>query len=124
MYLQSFQSINKAIQNPYFFISFIGSLVTLPLAALLTYKANFTASWQFLSAAALLFIFGVFGVTAFANIPLNNQVDKFNISAASAQSLQEMRQKFESRWNLFHHIRTYVSIVSFLLAILSLIKRI
>lgn len=122
-YLNAFQSINRAILNPYFFISFMGSLVVLPVAAWLSYKEGGSTSLYLLLAATLVYAAGVLGVTAFGNIPLNNRLDKFEISTASTEAVKAMRQKFEASWNVLHHIRTYAAMLSFLLAIFSLLRK-
>lgn len=74
MYLQSFQSINKVIQNPYFFISFIGCLLALPVASWLSYNQNNNVTFYLLLSASLIYFIGVFGVTVFCNVPLNEQL--------------------------------------------------
>lgn len=122
-YFSAFKSINRAILNPYFFLSFMGTLLVLPIAAWLSYKDGSTTSCYFLSAATLVYIAGVFGVTMLGNVPLNNLVDRFDITTASQADIQAMRQKFEMSWNRLNHIRTYANILSFLLAILSLVKK-
>lgn len=122
-YLSAFKSINRAILNPYFFISFMGSLLVLPIAAWLNYKDGGTTSCYFLIAATLVYVAGVFGVTMLGNVPLNNLVDRFDLTTASQADIQTMRQKFEMSWNRLNHIRTYANILSFLLAILSLVKK-
>lgn len=122
-YLNAFQSINRAILNPYFFLSFMGSLLVLPVATWLSYKAAAPISFYLLLAATVLYVVGVFGVTVVGNIPLNNQLDQFDISNAAPDAVKAMRQKFEPNWNRFHAIRTYANILSFLLAIISLAKK-
>jgi uncharacterized membrane protein len=122
-YLSAFQSINRAILNPYFFISFIGSLLILPIAVWQSYKDGNTMSCYFLLAATIVYIAGVFGVTILGNVPLNNLVERFDISTASQADIQAMRQKFEVSWNKLNHVRTYAAILSFLLTILSWIKK-
>jgi uncharacterized membrane protein len=122
-YLHAFQSINKAILNPYFFLSFMGSLVVLPIATWMSYKGVSPLSFYLLLAATIFYVIGVFGVTMVANVPLNNRVEKTNLSTLSADALATLRQKFEPKWNTFNHIRTYAAILSFLLAIVSIIKR-
>lgn len=121
-YLAAFQSINRVILNPYFFISFMGSLIVLAVAAWLNYKTENFTSFYYLLAATLIYAIGVFGVTMFGNVPLNNLLDRFDISSASTEAINAMRQKFETSWNMLHHIRTYAAILSFLLSIISLIK--
>jgi uncharacterized membrane protein len=122
-YLSAFQSINRVILNPYFFMSFMGSLILLPIAAWMTYKTGNTSAFYFMLAAALLYIIGVFGVTIGGNVPLNDLVDKFDITNASPEAIKAMRIKFESNWNYLQHIRTYAAILAFIAAVISLIKR-
>ncbi len=122
-YLKAFQSINKSILNPYFFISFMGCLVVLPVAAWLSYKGVSPISFYFLLAATIINLIGVFGITVFGNVPLNNFLERFDISTSSAEAIAAMRQKFENSWNTLHHIRTYAVILSFLLTIISLSKK-
>jgi uncharacterized membrane protein len=122
-YLSAFQSINKAILNPYFFISFMGSLIVLVIATWLSYKQAPPMVFYLLLAATILYAAGVFGVTMFGNVPLNNSVEQFDIANASADAIRAMRLRFENSWNMLHHIRTYAAILAFLLAIVSLVKK-
>ena len=122
-YLRSFQSINHAIQNPYFFASFMGSLLALPLATWLVYKNGDPTAFYLLLCATLVYATGAFGVTVFGNVPLNEQLAKFPISTATAAEMEGMRKVFEKPWNTLHTIRTIASIVSFGLAILSAIVK-
>jgi uncharacterized membrane protein len=121
-YLQSFQSINKVIQNPYFFISFMGSLLVLLIATWLSYKNSSSATFYLLLSATLIYLVGVFGVTIFSNVPLNDQLAKFSISTSTTNEIAEMRKAFEKPWNAYHSIRTIAALISFTLAILSIIK--
>lgn len=122
-YLLGFQSINRVILNPVFFLSFIGSLIALPIAAWLTYKNGTAPSFYYLLAAAILYAVGVFGVTIAGNVPLNDMLDKFDIPNASAEAIRTMRDKFENKWNTLQHVRTYAAILAFILSIIALIKR-
>ena len=122
-YLTAFQSINRVILNPYFLISFMGSLIALAIATWLNYKTGNLDSFYYLLAATLVYAIGLFGVTMLGNVPLNNLLDRFDISNASTEAINAMRQKFEAKWNMLHHIRTYAAILSFLLSIISLMKK-
>ncbi|KIO77808.1 hypothetical protein TH53_07795 [Pedobacter lusitanus] len=122
-FLTAFQSINKEILNPYFFISFMGTLLLLPLATWLNYHSGgLSNTFYFLLAATLIYAIAVFGVTIFGNVPLNNTLSQFDIEKASPAELMSMRHHFEASWNALHHIRTYAAILAFLAAILSLLK--
>lgn len=122
-YVHAFQSINRTILNPYFFVSFMGSLLLLPVAAWMSYNSSAVTAFYFLLAAAVVYGIGVFGVTIFGNVPLNNSLGQFDTMTATASSVEAARQKFEASWNMLHHVRTCAAILSFTLAILSIIKK-
>lgn len=122
-YLEAFQSINTAIQNPVFFLSFMGSVFLLPLSSYLAYRDGASASFYFLIGSALIYLIGVFGVTIIGNVPLNEQLDKFPLLSATANEISAMRKTFETPWNAYHTVRTFCSIVSFVLAVLSIMKQ-
>ena len=122
-YIATFQSINREILNPYFFLSFMGSAIVLPIACWLTYRAGGGVGFYFMLTATLLYYVGVIGITGGGNIPLNDAIDRFDLAQASEDAIGSMRRKFEAEWNLFHHLRTWASIACFLCAILALIKK-
>jgi uncharacterized membrane protein len=121
-YVKAMQSINVAIQNPYFFIPFMGLLIVLPIATYLNYKHQNDTSFYLLLCASIIYVIGVFGITMFGNVPLNESLAKFSISTGNTYSISQMRQSFEKSWNSYHTIRTIASIFSFILTILSIIK--
>ena len=73
-YLASFQAMNRAILNPVFFASFMGTLVLLPLCTYLHYTPG-SVRFMLLLAASILYAVGVFGVTMAGNVPLNDMLD-------------------------------------------------
>ena len=121
-YIHAFQSINKSIQNPYFFVSFIGIFFVLPITTWLSYKTCGQATFYLLLSATIIYVFGVLVVTLFGNVILNEQLTKFTISNSTNNEFLEMRKAFEKPWNSYHRIRTIASIVSFSLTILSILK--
>ncbi|MEL6657443.1 MAG: DUF1772 domain-containing protein [Bacteroidota bacterium] len=116
-YLQTMQAINRAILNPAFYLSFFGSLILLGLATAFQFRMG-TPFWLLLAATAL-YLVGTFGVTAFGNVPLNDQLDVLNLAELSPDRLQAFRQDYEIKWNRLHMIRTICSVASFLLALLT-----
>jgi uncharacterized membrane protein len=119
-YLSAMQSINRAILNPVFFFSFMGTLLLLPLS---TYQHFGTGNrFYLLLAATVVYVVGTFGVTMFGNVPLNDALDKINLTTATAQELGAHRLKFEVSWNRLHAIRTYASILSFILVLLACLR--
>jgi uncharacterized membrane protein len=123
-YMKSMQSINRAILNPLFFASFMGTVLILPVCTWFTYKTGGASmAFYLILAAAIIYIAGVFGVTIAGNVPLNNALDKFNITAASAEEIKAQRDAFEIPWNRLHTIRTIACVVSLLLTLASVLTR-
>jgi len=119
-YVMTFQSINTAILNGWFFAGFMGSLIFLPLATLLSYRWGIQFSFWLLLLATVLYAIGVFGVTIFGNVPLNNMIARFNLNAATPENILSLRERFEAPWNKLNLIRTVAAALSFLLAVLSI----
>jgi uncharacterized membrane protein len=115
-YLRAFQNMNRTIQNPLFFLVFFGSMLFSFIAAY-CYKSNNAVFWVVI-AAALLYFIGVFLVTILGNIPLNEMLDKTNLTSITLQEAAILRDKFEAKWNTLHLIRTVISLLSFLLLII------
>lgn len=119
-YLGAMQAINKAILNPLFFFSFMGTLLLLPLSCYLHYQQpNFT----FLLAATIIYIVGTFGVTVAGNVPLNEALAQFDLNTASVTEIANHRTKFEGAWNRLHSIRTIANVASLVFAIMACIKK-
>ncbi len=121
-YIASMQSINRAIQNPVFFTGFFGALLLLPVSAYLNYFPHPPLRFWLLLTAAIIYLTGVFGVTVFGNIPLNNALEKFNLQNASKDSISLERTLFETPWNNLNTIRTVSSILSLVLIIIACIN--
>jgi len=71
-------------------------------------------------ASTIIYLIGTFGVTAFGNVPLNNELEALNITKLNLIKLQDFRTYYESAWNHFHGIRTISSMVSFILLLISI----
>lgn len=122
VYLYAFQSINKEIQNPYFFLSFLGSLLVLPVTSWFCFKNGDSLPFYLLLSATSIYLIGVFGVTVLGNVPLNEQLARFPINSATENEISLMRKSFETAWNRHHSIRTVAAIAAFSLTILSFIR--
>lgn len=111
-YIKAMQSINRAIQNPVFFVGFFGPVVLLPVLVFLVRGNDSKVCIALVVASAVLYIFGSFGVTIFCNVPLNEQLDKVDVASQSTESLKEIAATFKSKWNSWHSVRTMASILS------------
>ncbi|EJL68075.1 chryseobasin maturation helper ChrI [Chryseobacterium populi] len=114
-YLKAMQSINREILNPVFFLSFMGTAVMLPLSAFL-YRAQ-SPVFILLLLAAIVYLAGVFGVTVVGNVPMNDQLDQFNITDSTMEAIKKVRENFENRWNFLNNIRTVCSTLSIILVV-------
>ncbi|MBO9586678.1 MAG: DUF1772 domain-containing protein [Flavobacterium sp.] len=115
-FLNAMQNINREIQNVPFFICFFGTLLLLPITSFVHYKQK---SFLLLLAATLFYLIGVFAVTVFVNVPLNNTLESFDLTNASNASARQMRNIFENRWNFWNNIRTLSSLCSIFLIIVA-----
>ncbi len=111
-YLETMQHINRGILNPLFFVVFMGSALSTTICLGLNWNTGGLFWGMFV--AALLYIVGTFGVTAFANVPLNNELDALKISALTDEGLREFRNYYEGNWNKWHLIRTIAAVLSFI----------
>ncbi len=117
IYLETMQSINRAILNPAFFLIFLGSLILLVTNTIQQYHAGLTF-WLML-AATLIYLVGTIGVTGLGNVPLNDALDALHLNDLSDDKLAQFRQYYELKWNKLHTIRTVFAVISFLLSLLA-----
>ena len=119
-YLAAMQSINQAILNPFFFTSFMGTLLLLPTCALLHHGQS--PRFFLVVCASLVYFIGVFVVTMSGNVPLNNQLASFDLAAASPEAMSNFRNHFQANWNQWHLIRTLASFLALMLMVIACVK--
>lgn len=108
-YLRAMRSINRKILNPVFLSTFMGSAILVIAAAVM---AIGTGAFWLLVAAAVLYVVGLFFVTAGGNVPLNNRLEAFDPDAADEAGLAEARGWYEKPWNRLHTVRTLSGVAS------------
>lgn len=116
-YLETMQSINRAILNPAFFVVFMGCLVLLAISTFQQYRTGLP--FWLLGGATLTYLIGTFGVTALGNVPLNDSLDVLDLTDLAAGQIAGIRKDYETPWNRWHLIRTVFSVLSFILALLA-----
>ncbi|NND34051.1 MAG: DUF1772 domain-containing protein [Saprospiraceae bacterium] len=119
-YLQTMQSINRAILNPAFFLIFFGCLILLIINTI--QQLNTGIIFWLLLSATLIYLIGTFGVTVFGNVPLNNTLEAMDLTRLGEDKAMEFRQVYEQKWNRFHLIRTVFSVISFLFSVLAILS--
>lgn len=105
-YVRAMKAINVVIQNPLFFLSFMGPVALLPVTTFTAYGDN-PIQFYLLLSATIVYIVGVFGVTVAGNVPLNERLAKSDPAAT-----HEARTQFEKPWNRLHTIRTVAGIIA------------
>ncbi len=118
-YLKAFQSMNRAILNPAFFIVFFGLVVLLIYLSFASYHNMQPNQYRLIISATALYLGGIMLVTIAGNIPLNNSLEALQIDLMSPEQMSAFREGFESKWNRLNMIRTVSSAISFLLLIIA-----
>ncbi len=117
-YLETMQSINRAIINPGFLVIFLGTVLLMVATVYFNSRDSYDLRFWLSTSALLVYLVGTVGVTSFGNVPLNNGLDGISIESLTAVDLKATRLSYENAWNKLHNIRTIFAVISFLLLIL------
>lgn len=110
-YFRAMKYINIVILNPIFFLVFMGPLITMPI---LTYMSwNDSSMFILIPISTILYLLGVLLITAIKNVPLNNKLEKLNSTEFKGVFIW-----YRKPWNFWHNIRTFFSMISFLVLII------
>lgn len=115
-YVDAMQSINRAILNPIFLVVFTGTVLALIAASVTTFLAGHTRRGMWITAATVVYVMGVFGVTVAGNVPLNDELDAFAAAGAGDQAYAQARDDYEGPWNRLHVVRSVLGVVAIGLA--------
>jgi uncharacterized membrane protein len=107
--IASMQSINTVIVRPLFLLVFLGTAVACGALALLDPEPTHLV-------AAACYLVGVIGVTAAANVPLNNALDRVR---ADGDDGAELWPRYLSRWTAWNHVRTGAGTIATLVLVLA-----
>ncbi|ONI70835.1 hypothetical protein ALI144C_50505 [Actinosynnema sp. ALI-1.44] len=117
-FVDMMQKINRDVQNPRFFMTFIGSLLFGILTVILYIGQPFAVFLPVL--LALVFYVGCFGVTVTRNVPMNVRLDKYGPPDRIAD-IAAVRKEFEEPWVRLNGIRAWFATLGFGAAIWALI---
>lgn len=121
-YMAAMQAMNDAILNPVFFAGFLGAAILLPVSTFMHYTQPASARFWLLLGATAVYLVGVFGVTFFGNVPLNDALKNFNLHTASLQEITAQRVKFEAPWNKLNTVRTVAATLAIVLVIIACLQ--
>ena len=109
-FVAAFQSMDRAIINPWFMLTAFGGALVLTIAALVTNLGRDTLPW--VAVALGLYVVAVV-ITLAVNVPLNDAI-KAAGDPDRIQDLAAVRERFdEARWATFNVIRTLLSAGAF-----------
>lgn len=128
-FIRGFQVIDGIIQKgqPAFGLVWVGSMITLLIAAVLGFQQLAGTDRWLLIAATVVYLVGVQLPTLTINIPLNNQLQAVNVQDVEAQAadgaqLAQARASFEPRWNRWNVIRTVLAIATSLMLLVVILR--
>jgi uncharacterized membrane protein len=113
-FLRAFQVIDGVIQRsqPLFGLVWLGSVVVVLVAAVIGAWMLAGAERVMITLAAGIYLLGVQVPTFMVNIPLNNRVQRSDIT----------REEFEPRWNRWNAVRTVCATLASVLLLLVLVR--
>lgn len=123
-FIRAFQAIDGVIKNnqPLFLIVWVGSIPALLAAAVLGGWALEGAERVLVMFAAAVYFLCVQLPTFAINIPLNNALQKLDVSALQEPARKLARDEFEARWNRWNVFRTGCASVTSLALLLLLLR--
>lgn len=123
-FLRGFQVIDRVIQNnqPLFIVVWVGSVLAVVAAAVLGIWALTGVDRLLVVAAALVYVLGVQVPTGTVNVPLNNQIQRLDVSTMTEMTRRQAREAFEPRWNRWNGARTACAVLVSLLLLLVLLR--
>ena len=118
-YLRALQSMNRVILNKAFIGIFLGAVIAVALVPIFHFKLSPDNIFWILILALVTYWIGVFGITVFGNIPLNEILDKINLESIALEEIKALRTSIEVKWNNLNLIRSISSGITFALLIIS-----
>ena len=110
-FIQVFQATDGIIQDnqPLFMLVWVGSIASVVATMVLSVVYLHGNERWVIILFGTLYIIGVQGITILVHLPLNNSLQGVKINEMDLESLQQLRSKFETRWNYFNNIRTGIA---------------
>jgi len=121
-YIATMQAINERIQNPLFFATFFGAVLFLLAALVVHLPRPRSGRFWLIALACVLYIGGGFLLTAFVNVPMNNQLSSVDPDAP-ARVLSQARSAYEGPWDFWNGMRAVFSTLSFVTLIWACLLR-
>ncbi|MEU0739670.1 anthrone oxygenase family protein [Streptomyces sp. NPDC006134] len=115
--IAAMKAINVAAVRPPFMIVFVGSAVLCAVIAVVTFVLWPDEGAVELLLGSALYLFGAFGVTAAANVPRNDALDRLAPGTAEAAAYWP---SYVRGWTAWNHVRTVASAAAAVAYVLAL----
>ena len=122
-FIKTFQITDRVIQNnhPVFLLVWVGSAISIMVCAISGFSKLQGVDFVLLLLATVGYLVGVQASTIVVHLPLNSELQKYDVETMCEEELYAARIGFEPRWNRSNDIRTVIACgVSFLLIVLVL----
>jgi len=116
--MTAMQEVNRVIVNPAFMLAFAGGALGCVALAVVGVVRWGQPGSPWLLAGGLLYAIGGFGLTALANVPLNDKLDAVSPTAADAAARWSA---YVSDWTAWNHVRAVASLIAAALLIVALL---
>ena len=123
-FLNGFKVMDRIIQDnhPIFMIIWVGSVLAVLISGWFAFSSLQGVERLLVIAAVSLYLLGVQLPTATINIPLNNQLQSYELGSMDSAALQQARHIFEWRWIRWNSIRTIIAIIVAALLLVAIIR--
>jgi uncharacterized membrane protein len=116
-FVGAFQSIDRAVINPWFMAGFLGGPALTLAAVLVGAVRGATLGWLL---AALVLHVAVLVITMAVHVPMNNRLQA--VGSDRPVDLAAARQRFEARWVRWNVVRTIAAVAAFIALAVALIS--
>ncbi len=110
-FVSAFQAMDRAILNPLFLATLLGSLLLTGLAMVLSFGSAWRSLLPWLITAFALYL-ALFIITMRVNVPMNNALKAAGDPAVI--DVAAVRERFdEKRWTRWNHVRSVACVLAF-----------
>lgn len=107
--IRAMQQINRTVYTPWFMVPFGGTTILSAGLVVLSLLNRGEAWWPEMASAGVLYLGGVFLVTAAGNVPLNTRLGHLDADGADAAAFWRRYRVVWTRWN---HVRVAASVLA------------
>lgn len=104
--IEAMQEINRKVYRSIFMVLLLGMVPVSAAISAYAYVVIAGPASAWLTAGGLLYIVGVFLVTVFFNVPMNNKLDAMAFADAETETYWS---RYASVWTRWNHVRSIAS---------------